>query len=137
MKLLKLARCLFGSTLAVACGAAESKAPASPPAEVRHVDAAAADKLIREQKVVILDLRTPEEFKAGHIAGATNLNYNAADFSQQLSRLDKDRTYLIHCASGGRSSAALPTFKKLKFQSIVHLDGGLRAWQKAGKPVEK
>ncbi len=137
MKFMTLAQCLFGTAFVATCAAAEPKAPAAAAAEVRHVDAAAADKLIREQKVVILDLRTPEEFKAGHLAGATNLNFSAADFSQQLSRLDKDRTYLIHCASGGRSSAALPTFKKLKFKSIVHLDGGLLAWQKAGKPVEK
>jgi rhodanese-related sulfurtransferase len=131
---------LLGASTAVACGAAEpGPAPrsADPAAGVKHVEPAGAEKLIQEKQVVVLDLRTPEEFKAGHIAGATNLNFNAADFAQKLDRLDKEKSYLVHCASGRRSTASLATFKKLKFKSIIHLDGGLKAWEKAGKPVEK
>jgi len=110
---------------------------AEPAAGVKHVDPAGAETLIHEKQVVVLDLRTPEEFKAGHIAGATNLNFNATDFAQKLGQLDQDRTYLVHCASGRRSTTSLETFKKLKFKSIIHLDGGIKAWEKAGKPVEK
>ena len=132
---------LFGAATAVACGASEPNSITPPSAEpatgVRHVDPAGAEKLIQEKKVIVLDIRTPEEFKEGHIAGATNLNFYAADFARKLDQLDKERTYLLHCASGRRSTTSLGTFKKLKFKSIIHLDGGFKAWQKAGKPLEK
>ena len=89
------------------------------------------------KRVIVLDIRTPGEFKAGHIAGATNLNFNAADFARKLDHFDKEKSYLVHCASGRRSTTSLGIFKKLKFKSIIHLDGGIKAWEKAGNPVEK
>jgi len=104
---------------------------------VTHADAAGAGKLIADKKVVVLDIRTPKEYAAGHIAGATNIDFNASDFEKRLVQLDKSKTYLVHCASGGRSTKSLAQFKKLQFQSVVHLDGGIKAWQKAGQPVEK
>ena len=57
--------------------------------------------------------------------------------AKELQKLDKSRAYLVHCASGRRSTKSLETFKDLRFQSIYHLDGGIRAWQKAGQPVTK
>ena len=104
---------------------------------ISHADPEAAAKLVTEKKVSVLDVRTPKEFTDGHIAGATNLNFNAPDFEERLGQLDKSKTWLVHCASGGRSTQSLVALKKLGFQSVVHLDGGLKAWQKAGKPVEK
>jgi phage shock protein E len=103
---------------------------------VTHINAEQAQKLIAEKKAIVLDIRTPEEFAAGHIAGSTNINFRAADFEKTLAALDKNQTYLLHCASGNRSTQALPTFNKLEFKSICHLDGGIKAWQKAKLPVE-
>ncbi|TSA41407.1 MAG: rhodanese-like domain-containing protein [Verrucomicrobiales bacterium] len=103
---------------------------------VTHVNAEQAQKLVAEKKIVVVDLRTPEEFRAGHIKGATNINFRAADFEKALAALDKNQTYLLHCASGGRSTQALPEFQKQEFKSLYHLDGGLKAWQKAKLPVE-
>jgi rhodanese-related sulfurtransferase len=103
---------------------------------VTHINAEQAQKLIADKKVVVLDIRTPEEFGAGHIAGATNINFRAADFEKTLAALDKKQTYVLHCASGNRSTQALPTFSKLGFSSVCHLDGGIKAWQKAKLPVE-
>jgi len=101
------------------------------------INAKESQKLIATKKVVVLDIRTPEEFAAGHIAGATNINFNSPDFAKAISGLDTNKTYLVHCASGKRSSQALPVFKKLKFPSLYQLDGGIKAWEKAGLPVEK
>ena len=141
MEMWKNALGLVGAVLVVACGAVGSKSDSRLPrdqvAGVRHVDPAGAEKLIQEKRVVVLDIRTPAEFEAGHIAGAINLNFNDAEFSRKLDQLDKSRTYLVHCASGRRSTSSLETLRKLKFKSVVHLDGGLRAWEKAGNPVEK
>jgi len=104
---------------------------------VHHVNPEAAQKLVAENKMVVLDIRTPEEFKAGHIAGATNINFRAADFAKQIGALSKDKTYLLHCASGNRSTQSLPVFKQHEFKSLYHLDGGMKAWEKAGLPVAK
>ncbi len=111
--------------------------PDADPTRVVHVDAAAAAQLVADKKVAVLDIRTPKEFAAGHIAGATNVDFYASDFEQRLSELDKRRTWLVHCASGGRSTKSLASLQKLKFPSVVHLDGGFNAWKKAGEPVVK
>lgn len=134
--------------LAVMPAAADNAKPAAPPAAeskdgVKHTDAAGAKKLLDEAaakkdgKLVVLDVRTPEEFKAGHIAAATNIDFKAADFADKLGKLDKDKTYVLHCQSGRRSTASLEVFQKLGFKKIVHLDGGFVAWEKAGLPVSK
>ncbi len=105
---------------------------------VKNIDANEAEKLLQEnKKIVVLDVRTPIEFNAGHIAGATNINFYNADFERKLNALDKARPYLVHCAVGGRSAKARELMKTLQFKSIYHLEGGLQAWEKAGKPVER
>ena len=104
---------------------------------ISHVDAQQAQKLIAEKKVVVLDIRTPGEFNSGRITGAKNIDFQAPDFEQRIDGLDKSKSYLVHCASGGRSSHSLMIFKKHQFQAVYHLDGGIKAWQKAGLPVDK
>ena len=105
---------------------------------VKHVDAVGAAKVLKaDSKVVVLDIRTPKEFKAGHIKGAKNLDFFEDDFEASLKKLEPDKTYLVHCASGGRSSKALELFKQLGFKSVIHLDGGFKDWEKSGQPVAK
>jgi rhodanese-related sulfurtransferase len=116
---------------------------AAPPAmgETKHgpqrVKPEQAQKLIADKKVVVLDVRTPSEFAAGHIAGATNLDYKAEDFKTKVAALDKNQAYLVHCASGVRSASACAVMDKLDFKTIYDLKGGISAWQDAGLPVEK
>lgn len=107
------------------------------PTDVTHVDAAGAEKLVKEGKVAVLDVRTPDEYKEGHIANATNIDFTENDFAEKAGKLDKSKPYLVHCAGGGRSTSSLDILQKLGFQHIYHLDGGLKAWMKAGKPIEK
>jgi phage shock protein E len=114
-----------------AAGAGESASA------IQHVDPKQAEKLIAEKKVVVLDIRTPGEFTTGRIAGAKNIDFQAPNFEQRIDGLDKTKSYLVHCASGGRSSHSLLLFKKHDFKSIYHLDGGIKAWEKAGLPVQK
>ncbi len=118
-------------------GGERAKADDASATAITHVDAAGAGKLVAEKKVVVLDIRTPKEYAAGHIAGAINLDFYAGDFEQRLGQLDKSKAYLVHCAVGGRSTKSLTRFQKLQFQSVAHLDGGFKAWVKAGLPVEK
>jgi phage shock protein E len=113
---------------------ADDKKPADA---VTHVNSSDAEKLVKDGKVTVLDVRTPDEYKEGHIAGAKNIDFTENDFEKKISALDKSKPYLVHCAGGGRSTNSLGDFKKLGFKSIYHLDGGFKAWQAAGKPVEK
>jgi phage shock protein E len=104
---------------------------------VTNVQVDFAAKLVAEGKVTVLDVRTPAEFAEGHIAGATNINFMAKDFAIRVGQLDRDRVYLLHCATGGRSKRCLPQLRQLGFRQIYHLDGGFSAWEEAGKPVVK
>lgn len=105
--------------------------------KAKHVKADEAAKIIAEGKVVIVDVRTPDEFKDGHIKTAKNIDIMAADFEAQLAKLDKTQPTLVHCQAGGRSMRALKTFEKLGFKNLIHLDEGFAGWEAAGKPVEK
>ena len=105
--------------------------------EHHNISATAARKLVsrftREKKsVVILDVRTPEEYAQAHIPGAKLMDFLADDFKTTLGKLDRTKIYLLHCRSGSRSAAAFRTMKQLGFKSVYHLDGGIMAWKKAG-----
>ena len=94
-------------------------------------------RMAADKQNVILDVRTPGEFSAGHIPGAVNLDYNAPDFQKKAAALDKSKTYLVHCAVGGRSVRACEKLNHLDFPNLYNLPGGFKAWAKAGQPVEK
>lgn len=116
--------------------AAEAPAKVAKDAAVVHVDGAGAGRLLSTNKnVFVLDVRTSKEFARGHIQGATNIDFNGSKFSAEIGKLDRNQTFLVHCAGGGRSTKSLEVFKKLGFRSLIHLDGGLAAWEEAGQPV--
>ena len=96
-----------------------------------------ADKKAQKQEVVILDVRTPREFKAVRIANSKNIDFVADSFEAKLAKLDKDKAYLVLCQSGARSRQSLAMFKKLGFTEIYHLDGGIMAWIGDDLPVAK
>ncbi len=112
--------------------------PAPVAAAPKNVTISEAEKLIKsDPKVVVIDVRTPEEFKTGHIAGARNIDFNGNDFEKQIAALDKSKTYVVHCAAGGRSAQACKIIEQVKLPSVYHMNEGFKAWEKAGKPVEK
>ena len=94
-------------------------------------------RMADDKQNVILDVRTAEEFQAGHIPGAVNLDVTASDFQAKAALLDRNKTYLVHCASGVRSARACDKLNHLDFPNLYNLPAGFRAWAKAGKPVEK
>jgi rhodanese-related sulfurtransferase len=85
---------------------------------------------------VIVDVRTPAEFVASHLAGAINVDFRSPDFQTKLARLDRSRNYLVYCRVGHRSGNALPIFKRLGFVSVFDMQGGITEWHKQGFPVE-
>ncbi len=106
-------------------------------AAVKRVDVEEFDKLRADKKNVVLDVRTQKEFKEGHIPGAVNIDVRAADFAEKMAALDKNKTYLVHCAAGGRSANACKKMEGAGFKELYDLAPGFKGWEKAGKPVEK
>ncbi|MFA4838910.1 MAG: rhodanese-like domain-containing protein [Candidatus Neomarinimicrobiota bacterium] len=88
-------------------------------------------------KIVLLDVRTPEEFNAGHISGAINMNIKSEFFDMQINKLDKTKTYIVYCLMGGRSAKAMALMKEKGFTKVFNLQGGIRQWQKENRPVVK
>jgi len=95
------------------------------------------DKLRADKQNRLLDVRTAKEFAGGHLPGAINIDVNSPDFEQKVSALEKEKTYLVNCASGIRSAKACGRMRELNFPNLYNLEGGFKAWEKAGKPVEK
>ncbi|TMQ01505.1 MAG: rhodanese-like domain-containing protein [Verrucomicrobia bacterium] len=126
---------LIGAGVARAADAKEEKKPQQK--AFNNVDVAGFEKLRADKQNVVLDVRTQKEFVAGHIPGAVNIDVNAPDFQEKVSKLDKTRTYLLHCAGGVRSAKACDKMSTLDFPKLYNLEGGFRAWEKAGNKPEK
>jgi len=77
----------------------------------------------------IIDVRTKEEYDAGYIKSALNIDYNSSDFEKMLSILNKQKTYLIYCHSGVRSKKAANLMKKKGFGEIYHMYEGIEGWK--------
>jgi rhodanese-related sulfurtransferase len=104
---------------------------------IKNVGVAEFDKLRTDSKSIVLDVRTPNEYALGHIPDAVNIDWNGKDFTEKVAALDRGHTYLVHCAAGVRSAKACDKMDKLNFKNVYNLEGGMKVWEKAGKPVEK
>lgn len=86
----------------------------------------------------IIDLRATDEINGkGYIKGAVQLDFLAKDAEKQVDKLDKNKTYYIYCASGGRSSDCAEYMEKHGFKRVYTLEKGLSEWLQKGFPVEK
>jgi rhodanese-related sulfurtransferase len=90
---------------------------------------------ITEPDVIILDVRTPEEFASGHIEGALNIDFNSGDFANEITRLNPSENYAIYCRSGSRSGQAASIMHKAGFHDVSNLNGGVIDWTNAGLPL--
>jgi phage shock protein E len=120
--------------LAASCVAFAADAPATVH---KDVDAEQFEKLTAAPDTVVLDVRTPKEYEAGHLKNAVLINFNDKAFDEKVKDLDPKKTYLVYCAVGGRSAKACTKLDALKIPKVYNLTGGIKAWEKAGKPTEK
>lgn len=86
-------------------------------------------------ELVILDVRTPEEFAEGHLEGATMIDFYRDDFADQIAGLDPDVPYLIYCRSGNRSGQTAALMTELGFSDVADVDGGIVSWSEGGLPI--
>ena len=92
--------------------------------------------LSRDPKLLILDVRSAEEFAAAHIARANNIPHDQIETRSGLLPADKNVEILVYCRSGKRSAAAITALRKLGYARVTQLAGGFIAWQAAGYAVE-
>lgn len=83
---------------------------------------------LSDKSAVVVDVRTTEEFKEGHLDKAVNKNVHDRDFDSYCTRLDKGKTYFVYCLAGKRSHAAAETMRK-KGLTVFELQGGIESWK--------
>lgn len=135
-----LALFLAGLSSVARSGDSKPQGPATreaPSATVKKISLDEFDKMRAEPGVIVLDVRTPREFSAGHVPGAINVDWHARDFNERVEKLDKSKKILVHCMAGVRSAAATKRMNGLDFSNLCDFSGGWSAYFKAGKPVEK
>lgn len=104
---------------------------------VQSIDSEEAKILIEDQKnLIILDVRTQKEYDEGHVKDALHIDFYSPDFSQHLLALDPNKSYMVYCAVGGRSSKAVDMMEKLGFKQLYGVSEGFPALKNAGVPVE-
>lgn len=91
--------------------------------------------LAAEDGVVLLDVRTPQEFAEGHLDGALNVDVSAPDFAARAAELDPGATYAVYCRSGNRSRTAMEIMRDAGVGDAADLAGGIGAWIAADLPV--
>ena len=87
-------------------------------------------KNLLNSEVTVIDVRTDKEFKEGNIKTSFNLDFQKREFIDSLERLDKEKEYLIYCASGNRSLKASHIMKSLGFKTIYNYKKGYKDWIK-------
>ncbi len=131
-----------GVLAAAGCGGQTAAPPAAAGQEatagaVTLLEPRDAQALIGEEDVEVLDVRTPEEYTEGHVAGATLIDFYEPDFADQIDLLDRGRTYVVYCRSGNRSGQAVALMAERGFTAVNDVDGGIVAWEAAGLPVSR
>lgn len=103
---------------------------------VKQVTSSEASRLITENKhLIVLDVRTPEEFEAGHINGAININIKEPDAFSRIDKLDRNAEYLVHCRTNHRSKIAVDHMEEAGFKSLLQMSGGFHGWSQNQLPM--
>ena len=84
---------------------------------------------------IIIDIRTPEEYKSGHLEDAIIMDYYENTFEKDIDQLDKEKIYLIYCRTGRRTGLAMEIMKDLNFFNVYNMLGGITQWEKEGLPI--
>jgi phage shock protein E len=131
---LGLAGCSSDTSVLPAAEGAVSVVVERPAAPVR-VGVSDFAAIVQSPGVTILDVRTPEEFAQGHIAGAVNIPVEYPDYVQRVSELDPNGTYAVYCRSGNRSQPAVAALEQLGITGVYELESGTVGWTAEGQPL--
>ena len=104
--------------------------------EMKIIEPEKYEESIKIGAVQLIDVRTPEEFREGHIDGAVNIDLFSDDFSGAFAKFNKNQPVYIYCRSGNRSQKAAVKLSEMGFQTIIDLRGGFKAWTEYKKDEE-
>lgn len=125
---------LVGAAALGVAGCSSSDAATSSGAAAPAASAQANSAQIPADALVI-DVRTPAEYDAGHLQGAQNINVESSDFAAEVGALPKDQTYVVYCRSGNRSAVAVKEMSGLGFTSLIDAGSVSEASSATGLPV--
>lgn len=98
------------------------------------VDLVTAKKIMDlNNKLVLIDVRTPEEIAQGKIGNALEMDIKSPDFLDRLRALDKSTPYMVYCHAGGRSAQAMKIMEEMGFVQVYNFDPGYRVWKQQEK----
>lgn len=110
--------------------------------QIENLSPEQVEEEISKGNATVIDIRESEELQQnGKIAGSVHAPRGMLEFYADSSlpyhrpEFDRNKRLILHCASGGRSALATATLKQMGYENIAHMDGGLKAWKEAGKPV--
>ena len=133
---------LTAIVLLSACGAGGAPAAPAPTAEAVDlatlpvtVQAQDVNALLSNPDVVLIDVREPDEYAAGHIPGATLIPLGS--IPARMSEIPTDKTVIAVCRSGNRSGQATQFLRDQGFDNVHNMDGGMISWEQAGYEVER
>ncbi len=98
-----------------------------------NLDALTFAQKISEENVVVLDVRTYEEFTQSHIPDALNIDVQGDHFNADVSALDKSKSYAVYCRSGVRSVLASEVMAQIGIANVYNLAGGIMEWLESGR----
>jgi phage shock protein E len=142
-----LAALLMVGAMSVACmtvataGESSATAPVSTPAAAAAAVAPMSQEALLEHQsrhpdhLLVLDVRTPQEYAEGHVPGAVNVPYD--QLASRLAEIPKDKDVVLYCKSGRRAGIAADVLAANGYTRLSHLEGDMPAWIEKGHPVEK
>ncbi|MCB9245238.1 MAG: rhodanese-like domain-containing protein [Flavobacteriales bacterium] len=107
------------------------------PTVARDIAVDAFEQGIASADIQLIDVRTDEEYAAGHIDGAKQIDFYKKGFAEEIALLDKEKPVYVYCRSGGRSGQAMSMMRDMGFREVYNLAGGMNSWQGSGKPVAR
>jgi rhodanese-related sulfurtransferase len=95
----------------------------------KNINQTEFQNLAKESNTVVIDVRSPSEISEGFIDGAALfIDYNGNDFESEIDKLDKTKSYIIYCRSGGRSARASELIASKGFKKVYNLEDGISNW---------
>lgn len=120
----------------VACGGEKMEESKKVNKIAKHINVEEMRGLLKDGNFIILDVRTESEYKSGHIENSKNIDFYSDKFIEKIKELNPEKSYIIYCRSGNRSSQSLEIMKKLGFNEIYNLKGGIGALGRANYPLK-
>jgi len=106
--------------------------------QITEVSVEQANQLLKTNKnIVLIDIRTKEEWNGGHIPGAVHLARGMLEFLVERKVKDKNQSILVYCRSGARGALGTLTLQKMGYTNVKNIAGAFLAWKKAGYAIEK